>query len=82
MVMIRVNFHQNNGPCTVCGRQIPEEIYTRAIKSSAAQQITFELKFNDQSCQFHYNNFDIYNRGITNTKQKKNSDLSYYPKKK
>ena len=56
--MVRVNFRQNNGPCAVCGQQIPTEKYrklsknllSKAIKSPAAQQLTFELKLNDQLC--------------------------------
>ncbi|PKY59280.1 hypothetical protein RhiirA4_481879 [Rhizophagus irregularis] len=88
--MVKVNFRQNNGPCAVCGRQISgekyrklsENLFTKAIKSPAAQQLTFELKLNDQLCQLHYNNFVVYDRGIANKtrNKRKNSDLSYYPK--
>lgn len=87
--MVRVNSRQNNGPCAVCGQQIPKEKYRRlsenllakAIKSPATQQLTFELKLNDQLCQLHYNNFVVYDRGIAKSKNKrKNTELSYYPK--
>jgi hypothetical protein len=87
--MVKVNFRQNNGPYAVCGRQISgekyrklsENLFAKAIKSPAAQQLTFELKLNDQLCQLHYNNFVVYDRGIAKTRNKrKNSDLSYYPK--
>ena len=87
--MVRVNFRQNNGPCAVCGQQISGEKYrklsenllAKAIKSSAIQQLTFELKLNDQLCQLHYNNFVVYDRGIIKSQNKrKNMDLSYYSK--
>ena len=53
----------------------------KAIKSPAAQQFTFELKLNDQLCQFYYNNLVVYDRGIVKSPNKrKNMDLSYYPK--
>jgi len=87
--MVRVNSHQNNGSCAVCGQQIPTEkcrklsknLLSKAIKSPAAQQLTFKFKLNDQLCQFHYNNFVIYDWGIAKSKNKrKNTELSYYPK--
>jgi len=54
--MVRVNFRQNNGPCVVCNQQISGEKYrklsenllAKAIKSPTTQQLTFELKLNDQ----------------------------------
>jgi hypothetical protein len=51
------------------------------VKSPAAQLLTFNLNLNDQLCQLHYNNFVVYDRGITKSKKKKRkcTDLSYYP---
>jgi hypothetical protein len=63
------------------GRKLSENLLAKAIKSPAAQQLTFELKLNDQLCQLHYNNFVVYDRGIVKLRNKrKNSDLLYYPK--
>ena len=87
--MVKGKSRQNNGPCAVCGqrdsgekfRKLTENLLAKAIKSPAAQQLTFELKLNDQLCQLHYNNFVVYDRGIAKSKNKrKNTELSYYPK--
>jgi len=87
--MVRVKSRQNNGPCAVCGQQISNEKYrklsenllAKAVKSPAAQQLTFELKLNDQLCQIHYNNFVVYDRGMAKSQiKRKNADLSYYPR--
>ncbi|CAB4411449.1 unnamed protein product [Rhizophagus irregularis] len=61
IAMTRGKTHQNNGPCAVCGLQNSEEtfrkltknILAKAIKSPAAQQLTFNLYLNDQLCQLY-----------------------------
>jgi hypothetical protein len=87
--MARGKTRQNNDPCAVCGlqnseetfRKLAENILAKAIKSPAAQQLTFNLNLNDQLCQLHYNNFVAYDRGIIKSKKKRKNtdDLSYYP---
>ena len=89
--MTRGKSRQNNGPCVVCGRQnsgetletfrrLTENLLAKAVKSPAAQLLTFNLNLNDQLCQLYYNNFVVYDRGITKSKRKrKSTDLSYYP---
>ncbi|CAB4411372.1 unnamed protein product [Rhizophagus irregularis] len=87
--MAKGKTHQNNGPYIVYGlqnseetfRKLTENILAKAIKSPAAQQLTFNLNLNDQLYQLHYNNFVAYDRGIIKLKKKRKNtdDLSYYP---
>ena len=69
--MTRGKSRQNNGLYVVYGRQnsgetletfrrLTENLLAKAVKSPAAQLLTFNLNLNDQLYQLHYNNFIVY----------------------
>ena len=69
---------KNKGPCVICGeennnekfRWLTSDLLQKALKSPGFQDITVDLKLDDQLCERHYNKLVVFDRNTLNSSRK------------
>src|SRR5688572_10916793 len=78
---------KNKGPCVICGeennnekfRRLTLDLLQKALKSPGFQDITVDLKLDDQLCVRHYNKLAVFDRNTLKSSRKpmREIDLAY-----